>query len=90
MRKAMLRASAALSIVVITWSGGAAPSAATCLAADLVVHRTNQADEPVVTDGDCIGTTESGSYFHMGYDTNVPTATGVPAGAWVEVWVPIP
>ena len=90
MHKPMLRASAVLGIVITALLHSATPSRAACLAADVVVHRTNQADQPVVTDGDCVGPLSSGSYLHVGHDANVPTATGVPSGAWVEVWVPIP
>lgn len=90
MRKPMLRASAVLAIV-ITALIGAQPSHATCLAADVIVHRTNQADQPVVTDGQCLVPTGFGAYLRVWHDAWVgPTVTGVPSGAWVEVWVPLP
>ena len=92
MRKTMLRASAALSIVIITAGLGASPSEAGCLAADVIVHRTNQPDHPVVTDGQCLAPTGfSGPYLQVWQDAWIgPTVTGVPSGAWVEVWVPLP
>lgn len=90
MRKSMLRASAALLIVIIAPVIGAAPSEATCVAADVIAHRTNQADQPVVTDGQCLVPTGMGAYLRVEYNVNVPTATGAPSGAYIDLWVPLP
>ena len=91
MRKAMLRASAALAIVIIAPVIGAAPSEAECLAADVIVYRTNQADEPVVTDGQCLVPTPFTLRWRVFVEPWIgSTVTGVPSGAMVELWVPVP
>lgn len=91
MRKTMLRASAVLSIVIITAVIGTSPSEATCVAADVIVHRTNQPEQPVFTDGQCLVWTPFGGLLNTTASVSVGnTVTGVPSGAFVDLWVPFP
>ncbi|HEX2038794.1 MAG TPA: hypothetical protein VHF47_03565 [Acidimicrobiales bacterium] len=90
MRLATLRAVMVSLTVIVTAVVGAAPGEARCLAADVIVHWTHQADQPVVTDGQCLVPTSFGAYLWNEVEVNVPTVTGAPAGAYVEVWVPLP
>ena len=89
MRKGLLRASAALIVVAAVLAVGITPSHARCLAADVIVHRTGQPDQPVVTDGQCLVPTPFGAYLRVEHDVRLPTPSGTPSGAYVEVWVPI-
>lgn len=69
---------------------GAAPAQGRCVAADLTVHWSGQADQPVLTDGQCLVPTPLPATFQVEEDRSVPTPTGTPSGAYVDLWVPMP
>lgn len=88
MRIGVLWRASALGIAVMGVAE-ATPAQAGCVAADVIVHRTNEPDHPVVTDGQCLVPTPFGGVIRQELDVSWgSTATGVPSGVYLDVWVP--
>jgi hypothetical protein len=86
----MLRVTVTALMVVIVAAVGAAPAESRCVAANVFVHWSGGADQPVVTEGQCLVPTSFTAYYWQEANVNVPTVPGVPSGAYLEVWVPLP
>jgi hypothetical protein len=91
MRPAYLRAVVVLATVIMGAMAGAAPGEARCLTADVILHWSHKPDQPVVTDTQCLVWTPFNAVTQV--EANVDTGEtqpGLPAGAYVEVWLPYP
>jgi hypothetical protein len=90
MPKLVVRAVALATFAVVLSGVTSSPVHAKCVAADVYVHVTNQPDRRVLTEGQCLLPTPFTTYVRDSKDVHIPTVTGVPSGAYVEVIVPLP
>jgi hypothetical protein len=89
MRKVLFRA-ATVAGVALAGSSIGQPAEAGCVSADVFVHRTNQSDVVLLTDNQCLVPTPWPENLRVMRDVRVPTVTGVPSGAYVDVWFTVP